>query len=129
MAKLSTMGDSIQLKSAITMDEFKSIRRYKPEALTLVNEAKEPYFTVTVGDASASKYGVAFANTDDQGCLFLTMMNPVSDHSDRVAERQLLIDKFALIMCNLKEVEANVKAAMEETKGIAESVEDSIEML
>lgn len=126
MAKLTIMGDSVQIKSDITKSEMDRVMAFAPEALKLYDEDGNEIFGVTYGDAFFSKYGICFCNEDADGKLFMTTNNPVRDHSDAEEERKEVIKYFAPILNKLQLVEAHIASAKDALEAMEASVTDSV---
>lgn len=114
MAKIKVMGDTVQICTALTVEDIKKTKFYKPEALELRDEKGEPYFAIGMGNAHYGKSGVLFSSMSYEGKAFMTTANPVTnDHSNRVAEQEILTRTFAGIIANLNKVELQVINAMD----------------
>ena len=113
MAKLTIMGDTVQITTDLTKEVIKRVEDYIPEALKL-------------GNASFSKYGICFCSENAEGKMFMTTNNPVLDHSDSEKEREEVVRRFAQVLNNLKQVEANVQEVKAELDGIEESIQESV---
>jgi len=131
MAKIKVMGDTVQICTSLTVDEINKVAFYKPEALTLVDEqTKEPYFGVGMGDASFGKHGIMFSSKDTDGTAFMTTPNPVTnDHSEPEKEAAIITAKFATLINNLKQVEAQVNLILEDVDDIEKETFSSIEFV
>lgn len=121
MAKIKKVGQALVLTSAITAKEFDKIIKFKPEALELRTEKGEVTFKVMLGEGEVSKYGVGFDYVDKEGYLQLTIMTYVDSKED-------ILDCYAAILANLKKVEDQVAAALDEVNALFASVEGSIEV-
>lgn len=126
MAQVNVTGDYIQVKTDITEEMFVRAEAYKPEALELRDEEGSPIFRVNMGDASQSKFGVSFCNTDADGKLFVTSENPCHDHSDPAVEKQIIKEAYAILISNLRKIEKQVANATSELTNIEEDVESAI---
>ena len=126
MAKLTIMGDMLQLKSDLTREEVERVEAFAPEALKLFDTEGNEVFGVSVGNAFYSKYGICFCNTDSDGKLFMSTDNPVCDHTDPEAERKEVIKYFAPVISKLEAVEANVASGREALEAMEQSVESSV---
>lgn len=126
MAKLSIMGDTIQLTSDLTKEELERVENYVPEALKLFDNEGNEVFGVGFGNASFSKYGVCFCSETAEGKLFMTTNNPVLDHSDADKERKEIIRYFAPLLNKLQKVEENVASAREALDEVEAAVEDAV---
>lgn len=126
MAKVTIMGDAIQLKTSLTRKEIERVKAFTPEALKLFDTEGNEVFSIDISHASLSKYGVCFCSEDAEGKMFMTMDNPVLDHSDVEKEREEVIRRFAPILNKLETVEANVEAAKESLEQMEASVTESV---
>ena len=126
MAKLSIMGDTVQITTELTKETIKRVSNYAPEALKLFDEEGNEIFGVGIGNASYSKYGICFCSEDANGKLFMTMNNPVLNHSDPEKEREEVIRHFAQVRSKLKAVEENVADGAEAIAEIESNVRDSV---
>ena len=65
MAKIVLAGDAVIVTSAVKLEDYKKVKKYRPKALVLMGgeENKEQVFRVGVssGNGSISPYGVEFA--------------------------------------------------------------------
>lgn len=126
MAKLSIMGDTVQITTDLTKEVIKRVEDYIPEALKLFDTEGDEVFGVAIGNASFSKYGICFCSENAEGKMFMTTNNPVLDHSDSEKEREEVVKCFAQVLNNLKQVEENVQEVKAELDGIEASVQESV---
>ena len=126
MAKVTIMGDAIQLKTSLTRKEIERVKAFAPEALKLFDTEGNEVFSIDISHASFSKYGICFCSEDAEGKMFMTMDNPVLDHSDVEKEREEVIRRFAPALNKLETVEANVEAAKESLEQMEAAVTDSV---
>ena len=108
MAQINVTGDMLQIRTSLTKEAYEVVKYFKPEALKLVDDKGNELFGITVGDAHVSKYGISFCNTDSEGRLFMTTANPVTDHSDPAAERNVISKEFAQVINNLQIIETQI---------------------
>ena len=126
MAKVTIMGDAIQLKTSLTRKEIERVKAFAPEALKLFDTEGNEVFSIDISHANFSKYGICFCSEDAEGKMFMTMDNPVLDHSDVEKEREEVIRRFAPALNKLETVEANVEAAKESLEQMEAAVTDSV---
>ena len=126
MAKITVMGDMIQIATDMTREEMVRVSDYTPSALKLFDNEGNETFGVGIGDASYSKYGICFCSENAEGQMFMSTNNPVSDHSDPDKEREEIVRYFAPLLSKLQAVEANVEAAREALDDIEATVQDSV---
>ena len=126
MAKLSIMGDSIQIKSTLTKKEVLRVQKFAPEALKVFDEDGNEVFGIGLGSASCSQYGICFSSVDSEDKIFMTMENPIRDHSDTEWEKKQIVEFFAQTLYKLELVEANIADAKAELERIENDVEGSV---
>lgn len=126
MAKVTIIGDIVQIKSDLTRKELERIKTFAPEAVKLFDKDDNEIFGIDFGHASFSKYGICFCSEDSEGKLFMTTDNPVLDHSDKEAERIEVTKYFAPIISKLQAIEENVASVKDTLEGMEASVADSV---
>lgn len=126
MAKVTIVGDVVQLKSDLTKEEITRVKAFAPEALKLFDEDKNEVFAIDIGNASYSKYGICFCSEDVDGKVFMTMDNPVLDHSDAEKEREEVVKYFAPVLHKLNVLEENIISAKETLEEMEASVNESV---
>lgn len=111
MAKLTIAGDAIIITSSRTLEEIRTLEKYKPEALVLKNEDGEVFFKVGTGVGNINKYGVSFGDVSrtGDGTATLTMILDNVDDAVKFAS-----DNFGVALINLNKVEAGIADALEE---------------
>lgn len=128
MAKLNVLGDAVQLKSALTTEEIATVKTFDPERLKLKDEEGNELFSISLGHASISKYGIVFCSTDAEGKAYVTTENSVTDHSNPELEKAFLVKEWAPILANLTKLEGQVALALEDIAAMEASVVDAIEI-
>lgn len=126
MAKVTILGDMVQIKSELTSAQVERVKAFAPEALKLYDEDGNEIFGVDEGNASFSKYGICFCSEDSEGKLFLTTNNPCVDHEDADKEKKIVVKTFAPILAKLKAVEENIAACEHDLDELEASVTDSV---
>ena len=126
MAKITIMGDVLQIKSILTIDEIERVKMYAPDALKLFDEEGNEVFGVSIGDSFWSKYGICFCSTDGEGKVFMSTNNPVTDHTDAEAEKAEVIKVFAPVLNKLNAIEAHIKGVQEEITALEVDAANSV---
>lgn len=126
MAKVTIMGDIVQIKSDLTKNEVERVKAFAPNALKLYDQDENEVFAIGIGDASYSKYGICFCSEDAEGKLFMSTDNPVTDHADAEKEKYEVTKYFASIINNLTLIEKNVESAKEALEEMEANVADSV---
>ena len=128
MAKLKVLGDVIQISIDLTEKDYNKVKNYEPKALKVMDDKDNEVFGISVGDAHWSKYGVAFSSTDADGKLFMTLTNPVEDHSDPEAEKKSIKEEFAQTIFFLELIEKSIAEMKTQLDALEQNAEQSIEM-
>ena len=128
MAKVTVLGDMMQIKSDITAKELERIESFAPEMLKLTDDEGNEIFGVSRGNAFYSKYGICFCSEDAEGKLFMSTTNPVTVHGDAEEEKTAIIKELAPILHKLQAIEANIKKADEMLTAIETEVRESVEL-
>lgn len=126
MAKITIMGDIVQIKTDLTKSDVDRVKTFAPEALKLFDNEGNEIFGVDLGDACYSKYGVCFCSEDSEGKLYMSTNNPVIDHSNPEAEKEEVVKHFALLLNKLKAVEANVQGAADTLSAVEAEATESV---
>lgn len=126
MAKITVLGDTIQIKLDLTKTDFEKVQNYAPDTLKIKNKEGDEVFGISVGNAHWSKYGVAFSGTDADGKLFMTTANPVQCHQDPEAEKKAIKEAFAQTIFFLENIEKNFAEMKEQLNILEANAEASI---
>ena len=125
MAKIKVLGNACTLISTLKSEDIKKATKYCPEAVTLVDEEKNPYFVVKMGEPSASKFGVSFNETNDEGKAYLTIVGIPRD----AETKEIIKEDFGEMLFNLNKIETKVEAALNEINERITSIESAIEFV
>lgn len=79
MSKVTITGSAIVVTSALKLEDLKKLMKYRPNALTLMDESKNPVFAISVthGNGRIDEYGASFSDTvtDAEGFATITMLH------------------------------------------------------
>ena len=116
MAKINVCGNAAVISMGVTLENIKTLEKYKPKALRLIEADddgnKEEVFRIeTVSEGGGiSKYGASFSSTthgpEKFAAITLALPNDVDDVTKYVA------DKFGLAIMRLNKVEAQFADAL-----------------
>lgn len=70
MANVNVLGDALVITSVVSLEDLKTVGKYRPEALVLKDDNGDEYFAIgtTCGYGSVNKYGAEFGGeTHDEG--------------------------------------------------------------
>lgn len=127
MAKIKVTGDTLMVISEIKHEDFVKAKRFNPKALKIRDKDENELFAVDYGNASVSEYGVTFSSVNAEGYLFTSTDAPVQGvHTDPEEEKNLVIEEYATILCNLRMVEKQVEDAMNAIQEIANAITESV---
>ena len=130
MAKIFIKNDVAFVESAMKLEDLKTIKKYRPSALTLRGgeDGKQPIFTISVrgdGKGDINENGATFgsATRDDKKLATFTMVITASDETD---VKELVADEIGGYLANLNKLEATLPAVLEEIKAEHDKVMESI---
>lgn len=116
MAKITVTGDAVAVKSTLTLEDIRTVEKYRPEALVLMSddEEREPLFAVctTTGAGSISSFGASFGreshDEDKLAIITMIMTEPKENVVDWVA------DHLGRAVLYLNKLEEKIPAVLEE---------------
>ena len=117
MAKIIIAGEAIVVTSAVKLEDYRKVAKYRPKALTLYGgeDGKEPVFRVGVtnGEGSISKYGIEFNGSthDEEKFAAITIVNPCSGNGDI---KDAVADCIGPAVMQLNKVEAAIPDVLAE---------------
>ena len=92
-AQAIVVGSACVVKSSLTPDEIKQLKKFHPESLTMTDEDGEPVFAIDIDEetpGSINKYGATFGNaTGEDGKATITIvLDPSTENAaDLVYEK------------------------------------------
>lgn len=130
MARIIVAGDAMVVESAYSIEDIKTIERYRPKALTLVEEdGKTETFKVgtTDGKGSISTYGVSFGSSSKNGeNKAIITLNIPSSVNDAAAYAE---DCIGVAIVKLNAVESQLNEALDEISHEKELVRENITIM
>lgn len=128
MAKISIVGDAAVVTSTLSVEDIKTLKKYRPEALTLMGgeDGKEPVFAVELADGcgSISKYGITFSGATRDGekkaTLTLILKNVTGDVREYVA------DMYGSALAHLNEMESILPGVLADVNERKQNILESI---
>ena len=116
MARITIAGDAVVVTSALTLEDVKTVEKYRPKELVLKGgeDGKEPIFAIgtTTGSGSINEYGASFGTeTRDEAklaCITLFLDGATSDVKEWVA------DHLGAAIINLNRMEEKLPAVLAE---------------
>ena len=126
-AGIKVIGNRAFVESDFTPEELREVAKYRPAALTLVDEeTKEPVFSVCMssGDGSIGKYGAEYGCKNAAGHALISMEIP-----DGVDAKEYIEEKVGVAILLLRKVEAGLSSKLDEIKAEKDEVLGTIEVL
>lgn len=130
MSKITIAGDAVAITSANTLEELKTIAKYRPKALRLMGgeDGKELQFAILVREGAAGSInanGATFGRTanDGSGKACITVMLPDDIQGD---VKEYVADAFGGAVMNLNKLEATLPAVLTEIKADKDKVMSGI---
>ena len=128
MAKVTIAGNSYVITSDIAMTDLETVKKYRPNALALVDEeSKETTFKVGIGgSSSANDFGVNFSGvTNDEKKLATATLTIPADVEDA---KEFVLDKAGLALANLNKVEAGLNTALKDIRSERDTIAANIKV-
>ena len=129
MARILIAGDAMVIESSRTLEEIKTLEKYRPKALALFDDDGEEVFRVgtTIGKGSISTYGASFCSASKNGeaKATITMEIPV-DVADAEAYAE---DTVGVAIINLNRVEAKLEEALASVRQEKTEIRNNITVL
>ena len=126
-AGIKVIGNTVFVESDFSPEELKEVLKYRPEAMTILDEAKEPVFGVGIscGDGSIGKFGATYGGSHNAaGKALISIKVP-----DGVDAKSYIEDKVGVAILLLKKVEAGLGDKLAEIKAEKDAVLATIEVL
>ena len=132
MAKTTIAGNSFVVTSDVSMADLETVKKYRPSALTLVDEeTKEPYFKVGIssGNSSLNDHGISFGGVtnDDKKLATATLPIPADALEDGDA-KEYVLDKAGLALANLNKIETGLANVLKDIKADRDKLAESIKI-
>ncbi len=116
MARITIAGDAAVVTSAMSLEDIKTIERYRPKELILKGgeDGKEPIFAIgtTTGAGNINAYGASFGSeTRDENklaCITMFLEGVTGDVKDWIA------DRLGAAIINLNKLEEKLPDVLKE---------------
>lgn len=126
MAKITVAGNALVITSKYSREEIKNVEKHAPQALTLLDEKKTPYFKLSQnGDGKVNKYGVSLNKTSNNGKACTTI---IIDQNEALT-RDWVAEEYSVLVNNMKKVEDQIEEAMLAVREQIETARTSIEVI
>ena len=128
MANVTIAGNSYVVTSGIAMADLETVKKYRPAALTLVDEeSKEPYFKAGIGGTSSvNDHGISFSGVSNDEKKLATATLPIP--ADVEDAKEYVLDKAGVALANLKKVEDGITAALKDIKAERDAIAANIKV-
>lgn len=127
MANVKVVGDALVITSALTLEDYKMLERYRKSVLVLMGgeDKKEQKYRVSTGEkASFGEYGVTFnGETRDENKLATATVLIGKVDGDI---KEYIANEFGEGIMKLNQLEKTLPDIIEEIKKEREAVKDSI---
>lgn len=124
------LGEAAVFKSSFTLNELKTIQKYRPSALILIDdETKEELFRINIAPTGAgiiNKYGISFSpNPDSDGRACVTVSLP-EGHGD---VKDYLVETYGEAVLHLQKLELKKFLVLSDAEKDRDAVESCIAVL
>ena len=129
MARINVTGKAIVIKSAIKLEDVLTIKKYAPEALTLLGgeDGKEPIFMIGVasdGAGNINQYGATFDATTNDPEGKATVTKILDDVEGDIKEA--IADTYGKYVITLNKLEEKLPQSLAEVRAERERILDNI---
>lgn len=130
MAKIVIAGNAVVVTSELRLEDIKTIKKYRPEALVLKGgeDGKEPIFKLGIAKEAGSitKYGAEFCSEthDAEKKAMMTLLYNGDDGDTNIKEA--VADGIGAYVMTLNKLEATLPAVLEEIASEKEQIMDNI---
>lgn len=127
MSKVKVTGNAVVIESKIKFADIETVKKYRPDALTLTDEEKNPLFRVDVGTApKANEFGIVFDGKthDEAGYATYTQLIPASGANVKEA----IADFYGKTVLLLNKYEEAFPAILADIKAERDAVLGTIEL-
>lgn len=127
MATIKVIGNAVVIESAIKFADIEQVKKYRPDALTLTDEEKNPLFRIDVGSKpQANEFGIVFDGKthDENGYATYTQLIPATGGNVKDA----IADIYGKTVLLLTKYEEAFPAVLADIKAEREAVLDSIKL-
>ena len=132
MANVNIAGNSYVVTSTISMSDLETVKKYRPTALTLIDEeTKETYFKVGIssGNSSLTNHGICFGGVTNDDKKLATATLPIpTDLPENQDAKAYVLDKAGMALANLNKVEAGITAALKDIRAEHETISANIKI-
>ncbi len=126
MAKIIIAGDAVVVTSALTLEDIKTVEKYRPKELVLKGgeDGKEPIFAIgtTKGAGSINGMGASFGR-EFNGKASITLC---ADDIPAEGVKEWAADRIGNAIIHLKKLEEKLPAVLEEIKAEKTAVLESV---
>lgn len=107
MAKINVVGNALIITSEVRAEDILLAQKFRPEALTLEDENKDPVFMigVTKGTGSINGFGVSFDGVARDGSGKATLTLAFDGPSDPDDVKAAIADKYGIAIARLNQIE------------------------
>ena len=129
MAKITVAGQAVVIASTLKLEDIKLLEKYRPEALVLTDEEKEPVFKIgtTYGVGTIGTYGASFSDesNDDQKLATITLL--YEGETDNLKES--IVDSIGGALLKLNKLERMLPAVLEEISAEKAEIFEHIQII
>lgn len=134
MANTKILGKAVVVTSSIKFEDLKTIKKYRPNALTLKGgeDGKEPIFTIFVredGKCGISDNGISFCEATRDENKFATLTFTLNNVPEDIAIKDVVVDELGGALAKLNKLEEQLTAVLGEINAEREAVSGSIDVI
>lgn len=126
MAKIVIAGQAVVVTSEMALEDLKTIKKYRPDALILKGgeDGKESVFAIGIGEGKINTVGVSFSEATRDEAKKATLTMTTNYDGDDI--EGFVSDSIGAALMNLNKLEATLPAVLEEIAAEKATIKSNI---
>lgn len=126
MAKIVIAGQAVVVTSKMALEDLKTIKKYRPDALILKGgeDGKEPVFALGIGEGKINAVGASFCEATRDEAKKATLTMTTSYDGDDI--EGFVSDSIGAALMNLNKLEETLPAVLEEIAAEKATIKSNI---
>jgi hypothetical protein len=129
MANVAIAGNSFVITSSVSMADLETVKKYRPTALTIVDEeSKETLFRLGVGGSnSVNDNGISFSGVSNCDKKLATATLPIP--ADVEDAKEYVLDRAGIALANLNKIETALATTLKDVRAERDTVAVNIKVI
>lgn len=129
MARVTIAGNALIVTSALSLEDLKTVKKYRPDALILKGgeDGKEPIFGISLCDSEINSCSVSFCEETRDQAKLATLTTAINYAGEDIAD--YVSDKYGAAITNLNKLEETLPAVLAEIAANKEAIKRNITVI